>query len=67
MLNLLLELLVFWLILIVVVGIFDTALRPLLGNMHVSSRVLDVAALALLIVLIVYAANHIGYFGYFSR
>ncbi len=67
MLNLLIELLVFWLVLMVIVGIFDTVLRPLLGNMSVSSRVLDIAALALLIVLIVYAANHIGYFGYFSR
>ena len=67
MLNLLIELLVFWLILMVVVGVFDTVLRPLLGNMHMSSRIVDIASLALLIVLIVYAANHIGYFGYFSR
>lgn len=67
MIHILMELLAFWLILAVFIALFDTVLRPLLGNLPISSKVADVAVLALVLASVVYVARHVGYFDYFVR
>jgi hypothetical protein len=65
MMNLLVILLVFWVILMIVAYIYNLFVGPMFGRVGALAPV-DIALLMLLVIVVVWAANHFNYWGRFT-